>query len=524
MKTTVEALEGFQKKLTVTFDEKEIDERIAKQYKDFAYKYNFPGFRKGKAPRPVIDNVLGPQAVVATVTDDILNNELPLAVDANNLIPIGQASFEDTEALVEKGKPFTFSVTIPTRPEFELSNYDAVSIKLPSTEATDEEIQEQVDELRNYYFDFKDCSAATKIKEHSFCDISMEAVDADGNALDSFKTESRLYEVGSGLFPAAFDEALTGMKKGEEKTFEVDMSEPSMMGQGLDLEKVTFTVGIKQVKERVLPELTDEWAKEKAGFESVEELRTRIAENIKVQKEQMMPRLRESETLLTLSERLQDSAPDNMYDDEQGQLMSSFFMQMQQAQMPLDMYLAQMGMTIEGFRDDIKRQARDNVNADLALDAWARHAGIEVSDEDITAEFERAGSDDPKALEESWRSNGRISEIRAGIARGKALEQILEGLQVETLAPGEKLPERKPKDAEATEEGKKPAKKSAAKKSADKGEAADAEADKAAKKPAAKKAAAKKDEADADEKPAKKASSKKAAAADAKADEAEEAK
>lgn len=433
METTVEALEGNQKKLTVTVDAKEIDERIRKQYKDFAHQYNFPGFRKGKAPRPVIDNMLGKQAVVATVTDSIVNGLYPVAMDELDLIAMGQPNIELGTDLVEAGKNFSFTATVDTRPELTLDDYGPLTVKLPAPTATDAEVEAQIDELREYYFDFKDSPANTKVKKDSFVDIAMTAKNAEGEEIQSLNTESRLYELGRGLFPEAFDAALVGMKKEDTKTIEIDMaSEPSTIGSGLpDAEKVTFEVKINQVKKKVLPELTDEWAKETAGFESMEAMRDMIRQNIDMQKAAMLPRLRENEALYALQGHLQGEVPEALAEAEEQNLIQNFFMQMQQSGMTFDAYLAQTGMTPETFKEDIKKQAVDVAKQDLALDAWARNADIQVTDEDIAAEFERSGAEDPKALEKQWRENGQIAMVRAGIRRQRALEQILEGLIVE---------------------------------------------------------------------------------------------
>ena len=453
MKVSVEALEDFQKKLTIELSQEEVDERINKKYKDFAFKYNFPGFRRGKAPRPVIDNMLGAQAVTGTVTDDIYNEVYPQALDEQDLISMGQPSFADKEALVEPGKSFTFEVTVPCRPEFELDDYKPIKIKMPSAEASEDEINDQIDELRNYYYTFEDKPANTKVKEGSYVDLSMKATDANDEPVVALSTESRLYELGSNLFPADFDENLIGMKKGETKTFTVDMSQPCMMGNNLpDAGPTTFEVEIKQVKEKQLPELTDEWCKETAGFEGIADLRERVAESVKQQKEQFLPRLRESEALYELQQRLKGEVPEAMREAEEQNLLQTFFMQMQQSGLSFDQYLAQSGMTSDTLQDDLKQQAADVVAQDLALDAWARKAGIQVSDEDITEEFQKSGVDNPEELEAEWRESGRLAMLRAGIRRQRAVEQILESLEVEELAPGEKLPER---DADTKKDEKK---------------------------------------------------------------------
>ena len=475
METKVQALDGNQKKLTITIDAKEVDARIKKQYKDFAYKYNFPGFRKGKAPRPVIDNVLGKEAVVATVTDDVLNSLYPQAMDAEDLIAISQPKFEDAEAMVEAGKPFSFTVTVETRPEFELSSYDQISVKLPSEEATDAEIDDQIEELRNYYYTFEDAAANTKLKEESFAELAISAKDEEGNAIESLESESRLYQLGQGLFPASFDAELVGMKKGDSKSFEIDMAaEPSMMAAGTK-GKVAFEVTVNQVKKRILPEITDEWARDTAGFEGgVEELRNRVADSIKDQKSQMMPRLRENEALYAIQERLQGEAPASLCEQEEQNLLQNFFMQIQQSGMTFDAYLAQMGMTPDTFKDDLKRQAKDVTEQDLALDAWARNAKIEITDEEITAEFEKAGSDDAAALEREWREAGRIASLRAGMRRSRALDAIIEGMKVEELKPGEKL------NSVAAEEAEKKAAPKAEKKAEKKAAAEEPKAEAAA--------------------------------------------
>ena len=144
VETKVEALQDNRVKVTVTVDAKEIDDRIKKTYKDFAYKYNFPGFRRGKAPRPVIDNALGAEAVRATVTDAVVNETYPLVVDENDLYPTGKPEFEDG-GLVESGKPYAFEFTLAVKPELELSSYEAVEVELPAEGATDAEVDEQVE-------------------------------------------------------------------------------------------------------------------------------------------------------------------------------------------------------------------------------------------------------------------------------------------------------------------------------------------------------------------------------------------
>ena len=458
VETKVEALEDNRTKVTVTVDAADIDARIKKTYKDFANKYNFPGFRKGKAPRPIIDNALGAEAVRATVTDDVVNGTYPLAIDDCDLYPIAKPEFDETD-LVEAGKPYTFSFTVTVKPEIEISSYEPVEIELPAEGTTDAEIDEQIDALREHYYSFEDASAATKVKEDSYIDLAMKATDDKGEEIPSLTTENRPYGLGANLFPAEFDEQLVGLKKGQTATFTLDMpADPPIMLSALagKTEKINFEVEVKVVKKKIVPEVNDEWAKEQMGFESVEDLRA-------------------------LAERVEGDVPEAMLEDAEASLIQDFFQQLQSQGMTFDVYLAQQGITPDQFKEDVKKQAEDMSKQDLALDAWARHFGMEATAEEVTEEFVKSGVEDPAALEAEWRSNGQLHMVRQGVIRTKAVKDIMDKAVVTELDLSKKKDEEKKpakKDEAAGDEpAKKPAKKAAPKKAAKKDEDVEAKAD-----------------------------------------------
>ncbi|MEG2260514.1 MAG: trigger factor [Raoultibacter sp.] len=488
MKTQVEALKDNQKKLTVTIEAEDVNTRIKKTYKDFAHKYKFPGFRPGKAPRPVIDNALGASAVVATVTEDILNQTYPLALDEQDLFPIDQPQFGE-DLMAQADKPFTYDVTLTCAPEFTLSNYEPVEVVLPSEKANEVEVAEQLDQLREYYHEFKDASAASKVKEDSFVEITMGVKDESGAEIESLAAEKRLYEVGKGLFPTGFDTELIGMKKGQTKEFTLDMTaEPSMMATGLGdkASTLTFNVTVEVVKTKILPEVDEKWATETCGFESLDELKSRIVDTIENQKKEVLPQMKENQCLYGLQERLEGEVPEALCEGEERNLLQNFFQQLQQQSITFDAYLAQQGITPDQFKEDVKKQAADVTAQDMALDAWARHAGYVITDEELSAEFAKSGAEDPAALEAEWRATGQMHMLRRSMMRTRAAMELMDNAIVT--------------DPEAADA--KPKKKAAAKKTAAKDEAAADEAESAEKKPAkkasTKKTAAKKEEAAAE--------------------------
>ncbi|MFR4802482.1 MAG: trigger factor [Eggerthellaceae bacterium] len=205
-----------------------------------------------------MDSNLGKEAVRSTVTDEVVNESFPLAVDENNLFMISQPKFGDVEGLVEEGKDFTFSAEFEVKPELELSDYSPVHVEIPFKTASELEIDEQINSLGDYYFDYKNAPANTKVKEKSIVELTMTVKDDNGEAIDALGVEDRMYELGQGMFPAAFDEALIGMKKGETKSITLNVEEnPCMVTSFLKekTENATFDVEIKVVKKKVAPKL-----------------------------------------------------------------------------------------------------------------------------------------------------------------------------------------------------------------------------------------------------------------------------
>ncbi len=454
METKVEVLEDGSAKVVVTVDAKDIDTRIKKTYKDFAHKYNFPGFRKGKAPRQIIDNALGKEAVTATVTDEVVNASYPLAIDTCELYPISKPEFEEDMDLVEAGKPYTFEFTVALKPTFELASYEPVEIELPAEGVTDQEIEDQLNGLREHYQALEDSSAATKVKKDSFIDIAIKALDEKGEEIADLAAESRPYGMGEGLFPAAFDENLIGLKKGQSATFALEITEdaPFLLAAIKDRTKsVDFEVTINVVKKKVLPELTDEFA-QGIGFDDVEKLREGVSDSIAQQKADFMPRMKESACLNAIAERFEGEVPEAMINDAEAGLVQEFFKQLQSQGVTFDMYLAQQGITTDQFKADVKAQAADTTKQDLALDAWARHFEITASEQDIKDEFTHSGAQDPEALYEEWRVSGQLHMVRQGILRTKSVLNLMDTAVVTELEPAKKEAKKKTKKAEKKEE------------------------------------------------------------------------
>ena len=432
METKVESLEDNRAKITVTVEASEIDARINRAYKEVAKKNSFPGFRKGKAPRAVIDAAFGAGYIAATVTEDVVNDMMPLAIDGADLFPVGQAQF-DGIASVAAGEDFTFSFSIGLRTEIELSSYEPVAIEMPAAEVTDAEIDMQYDAIIDQYAQFEVAAEGAKAAEGDRLAMAMQAADDKSEKIDQLTSDEFQYTIGSDLMPAEFDEKLVGAAAGDKLEFSVPVAESTaaylkeLVGK---TESVSFTIEVKELKTKVAPTVDDAWVADNFGFETVAELRERISESLTQQKADFLPRLKEDRVLYALLERVTDEAPEAMVEEQEQDLLQEFFQQLQRSGQTYDAYLKANNLTAAQVKDDIKQQAAEVVKQNLALDAWARHFEIACEDCDVQAEFIKASADEWESLYNSWKQAGRLHLVREGVLRSKAMNAAVESAVV----------------------------------------------------------------------------------------------
>lgn len=453
MEIKLEELDGNKIKAVVTVDDKDVASKIDSIYKDFAKKYNFPGFRRGKAPRPVIDNAFGKEAILAQATEDVINDAYPTVIEEKRIFPVGSPDFGDP-GMVEQGKPFTFEFTQSVKPTYELTSYDAIEIEVPTADVTDKEVDEQIDQLLERYQSYEEASKATKLKGDECADISIKATKEDGEDVVGLSSENSFFAPGTGIYSEAFEKELIGMKAGDNKKFALDVpaDETSILLSDVAGQKIDFDVTCNGVKIKKAPQLTDEWVKETIGLDGVDALKGEIRDSIKQQKEEVIPRIKENACNVELIERFKGDADPALVEQTESQLLQDFFTQLQRQGISFDNFLMMQGIDSDHFKEDVKKQATDNVKQDLALDAWAAHEGIEATDDEVSLEFDRAGLEDPRKTEAEWKRDGRLYLIREGVIRAKAMKDILDKAKVTDISMDEYMDKV---NADAKEDAKK---------------------------------------------------------------------
>lgn len=402
---------------TVTIPAADVDAAIKKAYKDAANKYRFPGFRAGRAPRPVIDNMLGKEATLAQATNDILAANEPAVLNELDIVPLKEGDYKELD-LVKDHEDYTYTVTFSLRQSVELNSYEPVEIEMPPAEVTEGEIDAQIEMLMGYHATFEEVDRPVQNDDYVTASVK------DVKGATRFAGENRMFVVGSENFPTEVNEGLVGMKKDESK-------EISWTPMGDNAEEATIEVTINNVKERKLPELTDEFVKENFGFDTIAAMRDGVKEELEGDKTSKLPGLKENRAVAALAERLELEKVDEDYEQSVfSELGQTFLQNLSSRGMTLDVWLQASGLTSEAFIADLHRQANDVARESLALDALARHLEIEVSDEDVDKEFVDAGVEDVEASKAQFVADGRMPAVRDSIRRSKAVDWLVENAKV----------------------------------------------------------------------------------------------
>ncbi len=427
MNITASDVENGKLTATVVIPAAEVDDAIRKAYREAAKKYRFPGFRAGRAPRPVIDSALGKEATLAQATNDLIGANEPAVLDELDIVPVKDGDYQDLD-IVADHEDYTYEVVFSLRPTAPLSSYEPVAIEMPPSEVTESEIEAQIEMLMGYHATFEDVEDRG-VEQGDFVTVDVTNVK---NA-EALAGEGRMIVVGSGSLPAAFDEGLAGMKV--EETKEIAWT-PEVEGA----EEAAAEVTVKGIRARKLPELDDEFAKTAFGFDDVAAMRDAVKLELEADKTSRLPQLKETRAVAALAERLELDEVDADYEQTVFQELGQNFLQSLSSRgMSLDAWLQANGLSSEQFIADLHRQADDVARESLALDALARELKIEVTDEDVDAEFARAGVADVEASKAQFTAEGRMPAVRDSIRRSKACDWLVENAQVtevdETAAP-----------------------------------------------------------------------------------------
>lgn len=422
MNSTVEELDGNKVKVSVSVDETEFEKDIDAAFKRIAQEVNLPGFRRGKAPRRILEARLGSGVAREEALREALPKYYADAVTEHDVDVIAAPELEITGG--QEDGPVEFEAVVEVRPVVTVPGYDGLKVTMPSPEPSDEEIQNQIDRMRNLDATVEVVDRAAEEGDTVVIDI---VGTLDGEEQDGLTTDDYSYELGSGIITPEVDEQLTGASAGDELDFDATHPDEDEERQ------LHFTITVKEVKAKVLPELTDEWASENSDFDTVEELendlRTRMVE---VRKAQGAGELQEK-VGQALAKLVDIDLPEALVSMELNNRLQDLAMRLQAQGLQLEQYLMMTGRSQEQLVDELREAAETSSRVDLGLRAVAAAEKIDCSDDELDAEIESVAErvgEKPAKVRQQLERNDQIPAVRSDITKRKALEWLLDHVEI----------------------------------------------------------------------------------------------
>lgn len=411
MRATSTSLENNRVKLIVEIDDAEMDEAIDAAASSLAKQVTVKGFRKGKVPKNVlIANIGGPEVLRAEAIRESMPDFYARAVADTLIDPIGQPDIDITEGEEEGQLKFTAEVEV--RPEVTISGHRDLRVTIPSPNVSDADVEAQIDRFRETDAILKDVDRPIVTGDLVVMDIHVEQIATDVEPLDM---SDFMYTVGSGTITEGVDELILGLKAGEELKLN------GTVGQGV---VATYELKLKQVKERELPELTNEWVEENTDWSTVEQMRDEIVSQMrrmKIVEAQMSQR---DAVLVALSDLVDASlVPETLVDQETQERLHDLGHRLSQQQLNLETFLQVTNQTPDQLLETLKEDAIRGVRVDLGLRGIVKAEGLEATDEEIEEELQRTAESmgvEADLLRKNLRDTGRQITFNSEVAKMKA--------------------------------------------------------------------------------------------------------
>lgn len=423
MKVTVERTPESEAVLTIEMDWDEVETQTNKAYKRLAQKYTVPGFRKGHAPRTMIERMVGKEAVYQEGVDDLVDSAYRNALVEHDLTPLTQPHV-DAPAF-EEGQPYTVQVHVPVLTQAELGDYKAIRVEAPVIEITDEQVEETVTRLREQQAIWEPVERGAQIGDQVTMDLKLSSEGREKPISDLHDNEFLLADDRVGIF-SGMDEHLVGLKEGDTKSFTTtipeDYSNPDLAGK-----EAQYEVSVKAVKNRELPELNDEFAATVGEYTTMDGVRQAIREQLRAQRRRDAERELGDEVTKRLIESTTYTIHPLLVEDEANTMMRETARMLEDNRLSLPQFLEASGKSEDEYRKELEPDATERVKRDLALAALAGAEQVEVDDAEAGQWFEMM-SMLSGGRRSRWRdlSASQRRAIIARLRRDKALSRMIE--------------------------------------------------------------------------------------------------
>lgn len=428
MKATAERIEKNTVLLEIEVDQEKLNVALDQAYKKIAKQVNIPGFRKGKAPRPVVERYVGKETIFGEAAENVIPEAYMEAIQETKTEPIDQPKIDIVQG--EPGKALIFKATVEVKPEVTLGEYKGLEVEKPTTEVTEEDVAKELERLQNRH------ARLITVEEGEVQEGDTAIIDfagyANGVAFEGGTAENYSLAIGSGTFIPGFEEQLKGVKVGEEKDVEVTFPE-EYHAEELAGKPATFKVKVKEIKRKELSPLDDEFAKDVSEFDTLEELKSDITNKLKEAAETKAMSAVENNVVDAATANASVEIPAVMVTHKVEEILNNMGQRLSQQGINLDQYFQYTGTSMNEMRERIKPDAEKTVKNELVLDAIAKAENITASEEELNEEVQKIAKyvkQDAQIVRKTLELQGELGHISQDIARRKVVAYLVENAKV----------------------------------------------------------------------------------------------
>ena len=426
MKTVLINKEGNSVKFEITIDAAEFEKAVQTAYNRTKSRYNIPGFRKGKAPRKIIELNYGKGVFFEDAMDIVLSDAYPKAIDELNLHPVSQPKLSIKEVSDDNSTTLEFEVDVV--PEFDLPEYKGVEIEKIVKEASDEDINSEIDKLRERQARILEVEGP--VESGYIANIDFDGY-LDGELFDGGSAQGYSIVVGEGGFIPGFEDQMVGKPVGEE--FDVNVTFPEdYPSEELAGKPVVFKVTVNKLEKKELPELNDDFVKDTTEFESVEELRNDIKTKLDIDLAKLANDEMRTKLVEKLVEKLDIEIPEAMVEDRLDNMLSEMDMQLSYQGWSIEKFCEFSGQTVEEIRESRRKEALEEVKKSLLISKIMEAENIQASDEDVEADMQQFASAyglDIEAIKKNIGKN-ELEGIRNKLSINKTLDFLMDSAKM----------------------------------------------------------------------------------------------
>ena len=422
MSVQVEKLEKNMAKLTIEVSAAEFEKALEDAFLKNKNKISVPGFRKGKVPRQMVEKMYGPEIFYEDAANALIPDAYSKALDECEEDIVSSPEIDVTQ--IEKGKSFIFTATVALKPEVKLGKYKGVKVEAADVTVTDEEVDAKIEKER------ENNARTIEVTDRPVKDGDMTVLDfegfVDGVAFDGGKGENYPLTIGSGAFIPGFEEQLVGAEIGKEVEVNVTFPE-DYQAEELKGKAAVFKCTIKEIKEKELPALDDEFASEVSEFDTLEEYKKDVKETLTIEKEKAAREAKEAAVIDAIIADSDMDIPEAMVTTQQKQMIDEFAQRMQMQGLSMEQYFQFTGATLDKMMEQVKPQAETRIKSRLVLEAVAAKEGIEATEEDYEEEIKTMAEVyqmEPDKIKEMLPEKS-VKGIKEDIAVKKAAEFVV---------------------------------------------------------------------------------------------------